>query len=77
MQEDIVSPAELQAADDPEAIAERIRAHDVENTFRQRWFDRYRSVTERQFDADTVDLDELVAGMETVFEYHIATRGLK
>lgn len=77
VEENIVSPAELRAAEDADEIAQRIRTHEVEDVFRKRWYDRYRSVTEREFDAETVDLDELVAGMETVFEYHLATRGLK
>ncbi|MFB6151876.1 MAG: hypothetical protein ABEJ40_08735 [Haloarculaceae archaeon] len=79
LQEGVVTPAELAAAtpDDREAIAERIRAHGIEDRFRRRWQELYRSVRGRDHGADTVDLDALVEGMETVYEYHLATRGLK
>ncbi|WP_436936292.1 hypothetical protein [Halovenus marina] len=74
LEEGIVTPDELDADED---VVDRIKSNDVEELFRQRWANRYRAVRERQFDADTVDLDRLIDGMETVYEYHIATRGLK
>ncbi|WP_246982818.1 hypothetical protein [Halorientalis marina] len=76
VEEGIVTPAELESADDEEVV-ERIKAHDVEQRFRKRWQSQYRALEEREFDAETVDLDRLVDGMETVFEYHLASRGLK
>jgi hypothetical protein len=76
LEEGIVTPDELGETEVTDIVA-RIRAHDVEDLFRERWADRYRTVSERQFDADSVDLDALVSGMETVYEYHVASRGLK
>ena len=76
VQEGIVTPTELEN-DDPEAIVERIKRHDIEQRFRDRWAKQYRVLKEREFEAETVDLDRLVDGMETVFEYHMASRGLK
>jgi len=76
MQEGVVSPEALRAADET-AVIEAIKERNLEQRFRDRWADRYRSVRDQEFDAETVDLDGLVEGMETVFEYHVASRGYK
>jgi hypothetical protein len=76
LEEGIVTHEELRTADREELVA-RIESHDVEQRFRERWETRYRRLSERGFDAETVDLDGLVEGMATVFEYHVASRGLK
>jgi hypothetical protein len=75
LEEGIVTPTELRRRED-DAI-EAIKDHDIEERFRRRWRERYRSVRDREFGADSVDLDALVSGMETVFEYHLASRGHK
>jgi hypothetical protein len=75
LQEGIVTPDELRQSED-DAI-EAIKNHGIEDRFRRRWRERYRSVRSREFDADSVDLDALVEGMKTVFEYHLASRGYK
>jgi len=78
LQEGIVSPAELRdAEDDSAAVIDRIKSADLERQFRDRWADRYRAVRDREFDTQSVDLDALVDGMETVFQYHEASRGYK
>ena len=78
LQEGIVSPAELDAADDDgAAVIQRIKAENLESKFRDRWAQRYRAVRDREFDTDSVDLDALIDGMETVFQYHEASRGHK
>lgn len=77
LQEGIVTPADLRTADDHEAVIRTIREHDLEQRFRERWLDRYRSVADRTVTVDSVDLDALVEGMETVFEYHLLSKGLK
>ena len=78
LQEGIVTPAELTAAESEDAaVIQRIRDADIERLFRDRWTERYRAVREREFDTESVDLDELVDGMETVFQYHEASRGHK
>ena len=78
LQEGIVSPGELEDADDDGAAAiERIKQENIERLFRDRWAERYRAVRDRQFDTRSVDLDALVEGMETVFQYHEASRGHK
>jgi hypothetical protein len=75
LEEGVVTPAELRRSES-DAI-ESIKSHDIEERFRRRWRERYRSVRDREFDADSVDLDALVEGMKTVFEYHLASRGHK
>jgi hypothetical protein len=75
LQEDIVTPTDLH--EDPAGAIESIRRHDVEEHFRERWQSRYRDIRSREFDTESVDLDALVGGMETVFEYHLASRGRK
>lgn len=76
LQEGIVTPEELEAAeDDSAAVIERIRAADVEATFRDRWTQRYRAVRDREFDTESVDLTALVDGLETVSQYYEASRG--
>jgi hypothetical protein len=77
LQEGVVTPAELTGADDHEPIVERIRAHGIEERFRRRWDRLNRSVRRRGSGADSVDLDALARGMETVLEYHLASEGLK
>jgi len=75
LQEGIVTPTELEA--EPEAAIQRIKDEKVEQLFRDRWLTRYQAVRDREFDTESVDLDALVKGMETVFQYHEASRGHK
>ncbi|WP_423999847.1 terpene synthase family protein [Haloarcula salina] len=78
LQEGLVSPSDLSGSDDRKAdIIEKIKAEQFERRFRDRWADRYRAVRDREFDTESVDLDALVRGMETVFQYHEASRGHK
>ena len=75
LQEGIVTPTELRESG--QAVVEKIKAHDIEQRFYDRWTDRYESVRACDHNADSVDCTALVAGMETVFEYHLASRGHK
>jgi hypothetical protein len=78
LREGVITPAQLREADDEgDDIVETIRRERLEERFRDRWVDRYRSVSAREFDTDSVDLGALVEGMETVFQYHVASRGHK
>jgi len=76
LQEGVVTPTELTEGDH-DAVVARIRDHGIEERFRRRWERLYRSVRRSQTDTDSVDLDALVDGMETVFEYHLASEGRK
>lgn len=78
LEEGIVTPDELQGTEaQKDAAIARIKDRDVEQVFRDRWADRYCAVRDRDSDAKSVDLDALVDGMETVFEYHLESRGFK
>ncbi|MFC7138911.1 hypothetical protein ACFQMA_03550 [Halosimplex aquaticum] len=77
IEEGVVSPTEVAATDDADAVVEAIRASGMEGRFRRRWQRIYEDVRARHATADSVDLAALVDGMETVFEYHLATEGLK
>lgn len=77
VEEGVVSPEELAAAEDPAAVVESIRESGLAERFHRRWRWIYDDVRSRETDAESVDIDALVAGMETVFEYHLATKGLK
>ena len=76
LQEGIVTPEELEDADDDGAAAiERIRDEDIEATFRDRWAQRYRAVRDREFTTESVDLNALIDGLETVSQYYEASYG--
>jgi hypothetical protein len=77
VEEGVVSPEELAASAEPGAVVEAIRESGLEERLRRRWRRICDDVRSRETDAESVDIDGLVAGMETVFEYHLATEGLK
>jgi hypothetical protein len=72
----VLTPAELETAR-PADVVGKIEAADLESQFREQWRDGYQAVADRCHGTETVDLDDLVDGMATVFEYHLATRGYK
>ena len=76
LQVGVVTADELETEDEA-TIAARIREHCVEERFVNDWWDRYDAVRERAPKADSVDLAELVDGMHTVMEYHLASQGFK
>ena len=76
IEEGVVSPEDVAAEDRTHAV-EAIHESGLEDRFRRRWQRIRDDVGSRRVDAESVDIDALVAGMETVFEYHLATEGLK
>jgi hypothetical protein len=76
LQEGVLTPADLESGDHA-ALVRTVRDHDIEKRYRRRWERLHRSVARRGAEAGSVDLDALVRGMETVFEYHLASEGLK
>ncbi|MFB6141308.1 MAG: hypothetical protein ABEJ26_12855 [Halosimplex sp.] len=77
IEEGVVSADELSAADDREAVVDAVRESGLEARFRERWERIRDEVRTRRLDVESVDVAGLVAGMETVFEYHLASEGLK
>ena len=76
LQEGVLAPEDL-AEGDHERLVRSVRDHGIEERYRRRWERLHRSVTRRGVEAGSVDLDALVRGMETVFEFHLASEGLK
>ncbi|MGA9401836.1 hypothetical protein [Haladaptatus sp.] len=79
LQEKIISPSDLDPADEDaiEWVTKLIEENDVEDRFLTDWDERYAEVTERDEQADSVDLGAFAEGMKTVLSYQIAARGRK
>jgi hypothetical protein len=77
LQDDVIDANELDPAGDLESIVERIKECGVEEAFLEEWCQRHKSVCEREYDIDSVDVGAYIGGMETVMEYHLASRGMK
>jgi len=77
LQQDILSPEDLSDTVQASAIASRIKQHGVEERFIGEWWRRYHEISDREFGAETVDLNAYVEGMETVLQYHLDSQGRK
>ncbi|AGB16811.1 hypothetical protein Halru_2224 [Halovivax ruber XH-70] len=83
LERDIVSAADLRAIrtdsreEDVERIIGTIREHDVEDVFLARWRAELAEARAYESEIDTVDIEAYLDGIETVMEYHLASRGLK
>ncbi len=81
--ENTVSADELRATrdddtqPDAEAIVEIIQGHDVEDVFLRQWEDERAAARRFEDEFDTVDAGAYLDGIESVMEYHLASRGLK
>lgn len=79
----IVSADELAAIretgdlDAVDAVAATIRDHDVEGVFLTRWREELAEARTLEGAVDSVDVAAYLDGIETVMDYHLATRGLK
>ncbi|WP_436926705.1 hypothetical protein [Halosimplex amylolyticum] len=83
LEHDVVSSEDLRAlqddgdVDDAEAIAETIRTHDVEEVFFRQWCDELAVARTHESKIESVNVSSYLNGIETVMEYHLASRGLK
>ncbi|MWG33709.1 hypothetical protein GQS65_04240 [Halomarina oriensis] len=77
IQDNVVNADELDPAGDLESIVERIKECGVEEAFLDEWCQRHKRVCEREYDIESVDVAAYIGGMETVMEYHLASRGMK
>lgn len=82
LQNDIVSVADLRALqnggdENAERIADRIREHDVEDVFLREWHEELTAARAFEPELNSVDVGAYLDGIETVMEYHLASRGLK
>lgn len=85
LQHDLVDREQLERAgagsrkqrrDGPSA-ADRIKSHHVEQLFVAEWEQLRRKVIDRGLEADSLDLEAFVDGMETVMDHHLASEGYK
>ena len=77
IEQGVVTPADLRGDVDAEAVVAAIRDAGIEATFARNWVDQFRNALDCAPDTATVDLQELVTGMQTVFQYHLESRGQK
>lgn len=72
LERNLVSPD-----DDPSDAIDAIRNHGVEGEFDAEWTDRYLDVSMAEYDIMSFDADDLLAGMRTVMDHHVASYGRK
>lgn len=83
LEDDVVSPGQLRqlrtghSPTDRNEIATSIRDAAIEERFLQQWIDLYSDVETYQSELETVDVESVLDGMNTVLECHLASRGLK
>jgi len=83
LEQGIVSADELRASREDggdhqvAATVRTIREHDVEDVFLRQWSRELAAAREFEGACDSVDVGSYLDGIETVMEYHLATRGLK
>ena len=58
-------------------IGDRIREHEIEALFLDQWHDELTSARQFEDDIDSVDVGAYLDGIESVMDYHLASRGLK
>lgn len=72
----ILSVQDLQEGD-PELIRDRIRGSDIENRFLYRWQQLREKILSQAPLLKSVDVGQLVEGLETLIQLHLGSRGLK
>jgi len=74
--EGVVDRAEITDPNVPdETLVERIRAAGIEREFRREWDRLYDSLTDREYDTESVDLSSYVRGMADVRDLYLESRG--
>ncbi|WP_255170835.1 hypothetical protein [Natrononativus amylolyticus] len=83
LERDLVSIDDLRAIQrDPSeehvaVVSQAIEEHDVVSRFFRQWHHEYRVAKRLAPEIETVDVPAYLNGFETVFEYHLASEGLK
>lgn len=75
----VVTARELREEVDAASVKARIRRAGIEERLVERWEERFRAIRSEaeRASTDSVDVEALIEGMRTVFEYHLASRGRK
>ena len=79
LKRDILDYEEIVDAErrDVELLADRIRSHGIEAEFTREWELRDRTVRKRASEVKSVDVEQIVDGIETVMNHHLASEGYK
>ena len=75
----VVDYEEILDADgtDIEGLVDRIRSHGIESEFTREWDLRDRTVRKRTAEVESVDAEQIVDGIESVMNHHLASEGHK
>lgn len=60
-----------------EQISDRIRKHAIEEEFLRQWQDELTGARQYEDEIDSLDVGAYLDGVESVMDYHLASRGLK
>lgn len=83
LEHDIISAEDIRALqtdtreDDVETVVETICDHDVEDVFLTEWTEHLAEARALEPKIDSVDIGAYLDGVETIMEYHLASRGFK
>jgi len=75
----VIDYEEIAEAEEPdvERLTDRIRSHGIESEFTREWELRDRNVRKRTTEMGSVDIEQIVDGIETVMNHHLASEGHK
>lgn len=75
----VIEYEEIVTADtqEVEQLADRIRSQGIESEFTREWELRDRTVRKRTSELDSIDARQIVDGLETVMNHHLASEGHK
>lgn len=74
---DVNELAEGLSSSEISTITDRVKESEIEERLYNEWDRTYTRLLETAFETESIDLNEFIRGMETVFEYHINSKGSK
>lgn len=63
--------------DDPETAIEAIQDNEIQEQFEAEWQSRYYEALSHDYGIESFEVNELIEGMRTVMEHHLASQGQK
>lgn len=75
----VIRPAEIDGADEAtvDRLIDRIKSHGIESEFTREWEIRCRAVRKRTGELESIDVQAIINGLETVMNHHLASDGCK
>lgn len=77
LEDDVISLDELEDDTDREALVDRIDEHDHEQQLLEEWEALFEELKQAEYTTETVDIHEMVSGMQMVLSMHLSSRGQK